>query len=215
MEEVFVKCETVETHAPKGRDHSEGQEDRGRELGLSGREGGVAARSALGVVGAFFPLSFRHSLWAPKDVQAVGAATRTLRLGASFLRCSPPLALLRAASRCRLPPRGLVDIVVPSQPPTTYTQLTGLCFPSTRARPEPRRRQPPTNRESPRWPRGEGGVWARVAAAPERGEAGSRPRAVADHRVGEACLPRATPDLMRTARVAQYMRPGCGRSGPA
>lgn len=69
----------------------------------SGREGGIVARSALGVVGAFFPLSFSHSFWAPKDVQLVGAATRTLQLGDSFLRRSPPLALLRAAAYSRLP----------------------------------------------------------------------------------------------------------------
>lgn len=55
-------------------------------------------RSVLGVVGAFFPLSFSHSPWASKDVQAVGAATRTVRLPDSFLQRSPPLALLRAAA---------------------------------------------------------------------------------------------------------------------
>lgn len=183
-------------------------------MGLSGREGGVAARSALGVVGAFFPLSFGHTHWAPKDVQAVGAATRTLRPKDSFLRQSPPFALLRAAVCSRLPARGIVGIVVLSQPPTAYEQLTGLRFPSACARPEPRRRQPPTSRKSPRWPRGEGGVWVRVAVAPERGELGSRLRAAADLRVGEASVLRATPNSVPAARGAQFAGPWCGRSRP-
>lgn len=186
-------------------------------MGLSGREGGVAARSALGIVGAFFRLSFGHSLWAPKDVQAVGAATRTLRKESldSFLRQSPPFALLRAAVCSRLPARGTVGIVVLSQPPTAYEQPTGLRFPSACARPEPRRRQPPTSRESPRWPRGEGGVWVRAAVPPERGELGLRLREAVDLRVDEVSVLLATPNSVPAARGAQFAGPWCGRSRPA
>lgn len=172
-------------------------------MDLSGREGGVAARSALGVVGAFFPLSFSHSLWEPKDVQAVGAAPCTLRLGDSFAWRSPPLALLRAVAYSRLPVCSIVGIVVRSRPPIAYKRLTGLRFPSARARPEPRRLQPRRSRESPRWPRGEGGVWVRAAAAPERGKLGSRPQVEADRRVGEASVRRATLDRVPSARGAQ------------
>lgn len=94
-------------------------------------------------------------------------------------------------------------------------RLAGLRFPSACARPEPRRRQPPTSRESPRWPRGEGGVWVRAAVAPERGELGSRLREAADLRVGEASVPRVAPGQVPAARGAPSAGPRCGRSGPA
>jgi hypothetical protein len=90
-------------------------------------------RGALGVVGAFFPLSFSHSFSKPKDVQVVGAATPRLRLQDSLLRPCLTRAQRRSRGRRRLPARGIVGAVVCAPQPAAPGAPAGLRFPSARA----------------------------------------------------------------------------------
>lgn len=125
-------------------------------MGLSGCEGGIVARSALGVVGAFFPLSFSHSFWEPKDVQAVGAATRTLRLEDSFLRRIPP-------------PRPLAR---GSLQQASGVRYCGQCSPSRNLPPRPRGSRDYVSLRLPR-------ALSRVGSSPRRTES------LQDGRVGK------------------------------
>lgn len=124
----------------------------------------------------------------------------------------------RPAPRRRLPARGFVGAVVLRAAARASRRPTKLHFPS--AQPPPAlaapRRQTRESRVSPRWPRGEGGVWARAAAAAAAPERGKGQRLTAPRRrlgVWEPASARAARPLCQGPGSAAPPGPGFGPRG--